>query len=435
MQSVSKLLSGELKGITSLSISEDLIAFPIEILDLADTLEFLDLSFNKLTELPADFGRLTKLKVFLCGGNLFKELPAVLGDCAALSVIGFKSNLIESINPKALNINLRWLILTNNKLQNLPVEIGNCKNLQKLMLAGNKLQKLPSALQSCLNLSLLRVSANRLNEIPAWLFEMPKLAWFAFSGNKFLKKAIPKRISLVNWNDLNFHQQLGEGASGTIYKAARNVDGVKHDVAVKIFKGSVTSDGFPEDEMNAYMFAGDHKGIVKLIGQIDSQENNKKGVMMELIPHHFYNLGNPPNFVTCVRDTFSKNTALTSTIILKIITTVASIASQLHERGIMHGDLYAHNILVDQEGNTLFGDFGAATIYDKQSHLMATALEKIEVLAFSYLLDDLLKVCIDQHTLITQLETIKNECSTPDLSTRPTFNHLFNRLDQLRNVD
>ena len=40
------------------------------------------------------------------------------------------------------------------------------------------------------------------------------------------------------------------------------------EVAVKVFKGEVTSDGFPEDEMNACITAGNHEHLVKLIGKI-----------------------------------------------------------------------------------------------------------------------------------------------------------------------
>ena len=32
---------------------------------------------------------------------------------------------------------------------------------------------------------------------------------------------------------------------------------------------------------------------------------------------------------------------------------IASVAAHLHQRGITHGDLYAHNILCDEQGNGL----------------------------------------------------------------------------------
>ena len=63
----------------------------------------------------------------------------------------------------------------------------------------------------------------------------------------------------INWQQLTVTHQLGEGASGIISKAVwqANNDATK-EVAVKIFKGAVTSDGYPEDEMHACILAGNH---------------------------------------------------------------------------------------------------------------------------------------------------------------------------------
>lgn len=43
MQTLAQLKAGELRGITHLKISEQLTEFPMEILDLTETLEVLDL--------------------------------------------------------------------------------------------------------------------------------------------------------------------------------------------------------------------------------------------------------------------------------------------------------------------------------------------------------------------------------------------------------
>ena len=43
---------------------------------------------------------------------------------------------------------------------------------------------------------------------------------------------------------------------------------------------------------------------------------------------------------------------------------IASAASPLHAQGILHGDLYAHNILAIPTGQALLGDFGAASFFE-----------------------------------------------------------------------
>jgi Leucine-rich repeat (LRR) protein len=81
MQTLEQLKKGQLKGIKHLKLSDNLTEFPTEILELADTLEILDLSFNKLKQLPVDFNKLKHLKIAFFSDNLFEELPEVLGEC------------------------------------------------------------------------------------------------------------------------------------------------------------------------------------------------------------------------------------------------------------------------------------------------------------------------------------------------------------------
>lgn len=79
--------------------------------------------------------RLSHLRILFCSDN-HTELPACLGQCTKLSMIGFKANQIEHVPGAALPPLLRWLILTDNRIQQLPDELGQRPLLQKLMLAG-----------------------------------------------------------------------------------------------------------------------------------------------------------------------------------------------------------------------------------------------------------------------------------------------------------
>jgi hypothetical protein len=432
MQTLKQLQNGELKGATYLKLSEQLTHFPQEIFELADTLEYLDLSFNNLTTLPEDFGRLQKLKIFFCSENRFTVLPEVMADCPLLDIVGFKSNQIQTVPPRAINPNLRWLILTNNRINELPAEIGNCSRMQKLMLAGNRLKVLPASLANCRNLELLRISANELNEFPKWLLTMPRLSWLSFSGNPFSYKPSVQSLRPIDSHELEISQLLGEGASGIISKATWRHAAETKEVAVKVFKGAVTSDGLPEDEMNACITAGNHEGLVQLIGQIANHPENKKGLVMELIPKRFCNLGLPPSLESCTRDVFKQGLNLTVPKVLKIAVTIASVAEHLCSKGIMHSDLYAHNILVDDKANTLFSDFGAACFYDQTNTETARKLERLEVRAYGCLLDDLIGLCNEaKHPAIVKLGALRDACMIRDVDARPAFHFLHNELTAL----
>ncbi len=64
--------------------------------------------------------------------------------------------------------------------------------------------------------------------------------------------------------------------------------------------------------------------------------------------------------------------------------------SYLHEKAICHGDLYAHNVLVDGEtGAAVLCDFGASFFYPKEREDDSSALEGTEVRAFGLMSKDM----------------------------------------------
>ena len=247
MQYFSSLRAGELAGIKRLDLSCGLTEFPREIFDLADSLEILNLSGNALSSLPDDLPRLQKLRVIFCADNRFTRVPEVLGRCRNLEMAGFKANQINELPVDALPEKLRWLILTDNCLRELPAQLGSCTRLQKLMLAGNQLERLPDELAACSRLELLRIAANRFAHLPDWLFTMPVCTAGLFgnpcSDTSEAAAMSGQRIAHVDWHALELHHKLGEGASGVIYRAHHQED--NSPVAVKMFKGALTSDGLP----------------------------------------------------------------------------------------------------------------------------------------------------------------------------------------------
>lgn len=438
--------SQQLEPITHLKLSEELTAFPSEILDLADCLETLDLSNNRLSTLPDDFNRLVKMRILFLTNNDFHTIPEILAACPNLEMISFKSNALSKIDENVLPINTRWLILTDNQLEKLPDSMGQLHRLQKLALAGNQLTQLPESMAQCTNLELARLSANQLKAMPDWLFQLPKLAWLAFSGNAFNahddESEIPVSIIEVPLANINLGDVLGEGASGLIYQGdwieqPKSLMGTDKTVAVKIFKGSVTSDGYPQDELDCCLRAGEHDNLIKVIAQLDQSHQDRHdaekrlGLVMELIPSSFCNLGLPPSLKTCTRDTFKKGTIFEAESIHKIVLQMANTMAYLHENGISHGDIYAHNTMINEQADILFGDFGAATNLKSLPDYQKIAMEGVEVMAFANMLDDLLQHCSiepeknsDFSPLYIKLIEVRDHCQLKDNDQRPTFSDI-----------
>lgn len=436
-------------SIKKLKISERLESFPFHVFDHTETLEHLDLSGTGLSSLPDAFGQLKKLKIAFFSNCRFKVFPKQLAACPELEMVAFRSNGMREIPEETLPLRLRWLILTSNRIERLPKSIGKCSRLQKCMLSGNQLQSIPDEMSSCQNLGLLRLSANRLQALPEWLFNMPELAFLSFAGNPCASEAArdygaASTLPSVPWADIEVQELLGEGASGIISRGQwRTADEVRQ-VAIKIFKGDVTSDGTPLDEMRACIAAGSHHSLIDPLGEIHGHPD-KRGLIMQLIPTSYATLGLPPSLDSCTRDCFQPGTRLTPIQGLKILHCVASAAAQLHARGIAHGDLYAHNILYDEQGNALLGDFGAASIYTYFG--APNGLEQLEVLAFGHLLADVMSLIenspvgsgndirdVPADLVKQQLESIHKHCTTPVVSKRWRFADLASCVNGLLNT-
>jgi len=396
LHTLSQLIADELEGITKLSLAENLHEFPMEILSLAKTLEILDLSNNRLSTLPKEVAQLSKLKIIFASNNCFTELPESLGNCENLEMIGFKSNQIKSVPECALPPKLRWLILTDNHIEALPESLGERPRLQKLALAGNRLTRLPSTMHKLNNLELLRLSANQLSACPDQILDLPKLAWFAFAGNPFCQSEVAIRsVPSIRSSNYQLKNILGQGASGVIYQAKWNEPQTEfpNDIAVKVFKGEVTSDGYPQDELQACLKVGNHPNLVQSLAQVEAPD--KLSLIMNLIPPHYKNLGLPPCFQSCTRDRFPKGFSLTKEQIRKMIKQMQDVFEHLHANQVCHGDLYAHNTLFDEHANIIFGDFGAATMYHMLTSEQQQKVKQIEHRALLHFIDDLLKICND----------------------------------------
>jgi serine/threonine protein kinase len=343
-------------------------------------------------------------------------------------------------------------------------------------------------------LELVRLAANKLKvlSLPEWFWKLPKLSWLAIAGNldnlDDKTGTTPEGLSsstsdslvkttAIEWADLEVMDKLGEGASGIIYKAKWNGQDIKpidgkttsntdNIVALKIFKGGKTSDGLPEDEMKASEAAGCHPCSLKVLGRTINAPNGQLGLVMPLIPCEYAILGGPPSFESVTRDTFEAGKSFTLKEVVRILSGVSSVCAHLHGRGISHGDIYAHNILVTGHGKPLLSDFGASYFYSRApdnvddkigSRTISASIEAFEVRAFGCLMEDLLDRVRDEDEgknvsdseqgegndrkrsitkliysdVITTLRTLQTACVTCHVLDRPTFKFLCAQLENL----
>lgn len=204
-------------------------------------------------------------------------------------------------------------------------------------------------------------------------------------------------------------------------------------MALKLFKGAMTSDGLPLNEMHACMTAGAHPHLIPVLGKLEAHPDDAHGLVMALIDDSFRNLAAPPSFDSCTRDVYPAEATFDLKTAIGITLGIASAAEHLHTQGIMHGDLYAHNILHGADGQALLGDFGAASFVAAEDRATAEALQRIEVRAFSCLLEELLERCpvaVDDQKILKMLGDLQADCAQENVNARPLFGEIVRRLNK-----
>jgi serine/threonine protein kinase len=270
---------------------------------------------------------------------------------------------------------------------------------------------------------------------------MPRLSWLAYAGNPYCENSesnalLQNPIKNIHWLHLDMQQQLGEGASGVIHQASWQKEPEKKtEVAVKLFKGALTSDGLPYSEKAACIGAGAHPNLIAIHGKIYEHPADSKGLVMSLIDPSFRNLAGPPSLDSCTRDIYADETLFTLNIALRIAHGIASAAQQMHSLGIMHGDLYAHNILHNGKGDCFLGDFGAASFFPLEDQTRALALQRIEVRAFGCLLEELIERCdarSETEEAMNILKLLQINCVQENTVARPLFNEILRTIEDLQ---
>lgn len=240
---------------------------------------------------------------------------------------------------------------------------------------------------------------------------------------------VPWGIALpdVQWRDLQAGALLGEGASGHIHAVSEVTPSGGDPTAtcgtakvLKLFKGAVTSDGLPEHELAACVAAGQHPALCTPTARLAGHPDGLAGLLLPRIPSDFVNLAGPPSLSSCTRDVYAAGLQLRVPVLLQLAHTVASAVAHLHVRGVMHGDLYAHNILWHPgTGQAVLSDFGAATLLPTGQPALSRALQALEVLAFGHLLNELLARAVPGQHLPAAVVALVQACTQAQPAQRP----------------
>ncbi|KAG2501926.1 hypothetical protein HYH03_000424 [Edaphochlamys debaryana] len=425
-------------GISSLQGLQVLLAprnklssLPAELAGLAGSLVQLDLGSNQLEQVPPSLCALTKLTLLNLMGNRLQRLPEEFGQLTALRLIGLKSNkLVELPASFSKLTSLVELFITDNQLTDLPPGMSACTSLVKLQASFNAFTALPACLLHLFRLELLRVAVCAIQELPTGLLEsgaMPRLAWFSVAGNPACPDPPPPApgLPLVAREELELGQKLGDGASGDVFRAVWRGE----LVAVKFFRADVSPDGRTEDEV-ALAIALQHPHLTQVLGRVE----HPSGLVLRL--ESGKPLAHKPTSAHLLRCKWADETRFPLPRALALAARVADALRYCHAAGVCHGDVYAHNVLMDEDGSVTLCDFGASYSYDRTRQPF---WEAMEVRAYGLLLRDVVARCDPPASaaagaaaaVVDGLRALAERCVELAPAQRPTFEAVCGQLAAL----
>ena len=426
-----------LKHLRFLSIAKnkDLKVLPSELFTLS-ALEHLDVGGHKLEALPDQFSGLQSLRLLNCMDCGLKSLPESIGSLPSLRLLGLKSNQLSSLPPSFSSLtSLVELFITNNVLESFPDGFGRLLSLVKLQASFNKLTSIPEEIGLLPNLEMMRVAVCNISTLPDSITnpsssssqKWKKLAWFSLAGNPACASGAPpthSNVAHVSSEDLKMDVsgKLGDGASGEVFTAVFE----SQTCAVKVFISDVSPDGQVIDEVDISSSVV-HTNITRVIGHVAPKDGNASKVPSALVLDLCKGtpLAKKPTSKHLLRCRWDESITYPVGKSVKIAQGTASALSYLHSRSIAHGDVYAHNLLVDEEGKATLCDFGAAFSYHPSQRWF---WERMEVRAYGLFLQDLViqtNDALGNGHLKLQLSTLKSvaeKCLSSD--DRPSFDEI-----------
>ncbi|XP_043687077.1 plant intracellular Ras-group-related LRR protein 7 isoform X1 [Telopea speciosissima] len=154
-------------GIVALRDSK-LKTLPDEVLDLEKSIRTLDLTHNKIVDIPMGISKLINMQRLVLADNLIERLPMNLGKLQSLKVLTLDGNRVTVLPDElGLLVRLERLSISGNMLACLPETIGSLRNLLLLNVSNNQLKSLPESIGSCFSLEELQANGNSIEEIPS----------------------------------------------------------------------------------------------------------------------------------------------------------------------------------------------------------------------------------------------------------------------------
>lgn len=160
-------------------------------------IERLNLSNQKISEIPLEIGHFSHLKELILSDNDLRHLPNSLANLTNLIHLNLTYNKFYTLPDAIGNLSyLQELFMETNDLESLPDSIRNLTQLIKLNLNNNNIKKLPDSFEPLIKLESLSLNLNRLKNLPDSIKSLQQLKQLHLYSNRLA--ALPDLSFLRN---------------------------------------------------------------------------------------------------------------------------------------------------------------------------------------------------------------------------------------------
>jgi len=168
---------------------------PEQVWSLEDSIRILDMSANKLEHLTEDISFLRNIKSLFLNQNRLINLPNELGDLTKLELLSLSYNFLSSLPASLSQLHhLRELKVSGNRLREFPLEVTFLPNLQLLDLSLNQLSSLPCTGLCDLQVVDLNLNENNLHYLGEDLHLCTRLRVLRLQNNQLSLNNIPETL-------------------------------------------------------------------------------------------------------------------------------------------------------------------------------------------------------------------------------------------------
>ncbi|KAG5858742.1 leucine repeat-rich protein [Encephalitozoon hellem] len=162
----------------------------------------------------------TPINWLILSDNKIREVPESIKELKTLSRLALNDNRIEEIHPGIGSlVGLTWIDLTRNRLRTLPDEMANLKRVSGLGLSENNFSEIPKCIFKMTNLRKFGFFSNKIRAIPKDIRFLINLIKIDLSNNEIT--SLPDEfceLKNLNWLNLsnNKLQKLPDGINNLV---------------------------------------------------------------------------------------------------------------------------------------------------------------------------------------------------------------------------